>query len=304
MSARVFITGGSGLLGLSWALAVRDRCRVVLGLHERQVTLAGVSTHYASLDTVGEVALALDLLQPSLVVHTAGLANVDRCEADPALARHLNVELAANVAVACAKRRVRLIHVSTDHLFQGTVPLVEESHPVAPLNIYAATKAEAEGRVLAAHPDALVVRTNFYGWGPSYRSSFSDMIVHTLRRGESVTLFDDVFYTPILAESLSLIVHELVDLNVKGIVHVSGDERLSKYQFGLQIARQFDLDPALIHGGSIDATATLAPRPRDMSLSNARARHLLGRSLGGNEAQLARLRQQETTGHKQELMNL
>ena len=304
MSATVLITGGSGLLGLSWALAVRDRCRVVLGLHERPVTLSGVSTYHASLDTVGNVALALDALQPSLVVHTAGLANVDRCEADPALARYLNVDLAANVAAACAERRVRLVHVSTDHLFRGTVPLVDESHPVAPQNMYAATKAEAEGRVLAANPEALVVRTNFYGWGPRYRSSFSDMIVDTLRRGESVTLSDDVFYTPILAESLSLAVHELVDLGVTGIVHVSGDERLSKYQFGLQIAQEFGLEPALIRAGSLEATATRAPRPRDMSLSNARVRHLLGRRLGGHEVQLARLRQQETTGHKQELINL
>lgn len=304
MSDTVFITGGSGLLGLSWAMALRDRRPVTLGLHDRTVALTGVGTHRSSLDTVDDVVRALDVVQPGMVVHTAGLTRVEVCEADPPLAQHANVDLAANVALACARRGLPLVHVSTDHLFRGDQAVVGETHPIAPQNVYGRTKAEAERRVLDAHPDALVVRTNFYGWGPRYRASFSDTIVEALRQGEAITLFSDVFYTPILAEVLSRAVHDLVDLKVSGIVHVVCDERISKYDFGLKIAARFRLDPGRIRPGLLADQPALVRRPHDMSLSNKNTCRLLGRALGGIDAHLARLHQQEQLGVARELQNL
>ena len=293
---RIFVTGGSGLLGTTLALALRDKYPVTLGLHHRTVALERVCTSRASLESVDDVQRAFDGMQPSVVVHAAGLADVERCEEDVHLAWHLNVTLAANVAAACAKCRIRLVHISTDHLFAGDEPLVGESHPVAPRNVYARSKAEAERRVLDACPDALIVRTNFYGWGPPYRRSFSDTILASLRRREPISLFDDVFYTPILAEALADAVSDLATLGTRGIVHVAGDERISKYEFGLRVARRFRLDSSLVTPIALGDQPRLAPRPRDMSLSNAYARRLLDRPLGGVEAHLARLHEQEEAG--------
>jgi dTDP-4-dehydrorhamnose reductase len=300
----VFVTGGSGLLALSWALALRDRYPVTLGLHQRHVALAGVDTHPSSLDTVDQIVRAFDVVQPGMVVHTAGLTNIERCEADPRRAQYANVELAANVAVACARRGLPLVHVSTDHLFSGDEAFVSEIHPAAPQNVYGRTKAEAELRVLDAHFDALVVRTNFYGWGPRYRRSFSDMIVDALRKGDAITLFTDVLFTPILTEVLSRAVHDLVDLKTNGIVHVVGDERISKYDFGLKVARHFQQDVSLIRPGLLADQPALVQRPHDMSLSNAKACGLLGRPLGDVEAHLMTLHQQEQRGQAKELQSL
>lgn len=304
MSDPVFITGGSGLLALSWAIALRDRSAVTLGLHDRHVTLARVDVRQCSLDTVDQIGRALDLIQPRTVVHTAGLTSIELCEAHPDVAQHANVQLAANVASACARRSLPLVHVSTDHLFRGDEAWVGETHPVDPQNVYGRTKAEAELRVLDANPNALVVRTNFYGWGPRYRRSFSDMIVESLRKGDAITLFTDVLYTPILAEALSRAVHELLHLKASGIVHVVGDERLSKYDFGLKTARHFQLDVTLIRPGLLADQPALVQRPRDMSLCNRNACHLLGRPLGGVEEHLSRLYQQEELGLAQELRDL
>lgn len=304
MSGRVFITGGSGLLALNWALALRERLPVTLGLHDRQAALASVETHPSNLDTVDQICRTIDAIQPRMVVHTAGLTNVEKCEADPGLAQHVNVDLAVNVAVACAARGVPLVHVSTDHLFRGDEALVSEAHPPAPQNTYGRTKAEAEWRVLDAHPNSLVVRTNFYGWGPTYRRSFSDRVLDVVRRGEAVTLFADVFHTPILAEVLSLAVHELSDLRVSGIVHVVGNQRISKYEFGLKIATHFHLDPSLIRPGLLADQPELVQRPRDMSLSNHNACRILGRDLGDVDAHLQRLQEQERLGLARELQDL
>jgi dTDP-4-dehydrorhamnose reductase len=303
MTDAVLITGGSGLLALNWAAALRDRVSVTLALYDRAVTLANVSTQWARLDSADEILLALDAIQPAMVVHTAGLANVEACEADEGLAHHVNVDIAGYVAVACARRGLPLVHVSSDHLFRGDEALVAEAQPLAPQNAYGRTKADAEQRVLDAHPDALVVRTNFYGWGPRYRRSFSDTIIDALRKGDPITLFTDVFYTPILAETLSLAVDDMVRLKISGVVHVSGDERLSKYDFGLRVAQRFSFDASLIRPGLLAGRLALVRRPLDMSLSNAHACRLLGRRLGGVDEHLARLYQQEQLGLAQEVQN-
>ena len=304
MIQTVYITGGSGLLALNWAVAIRSRCRVILGLHSRKVSLTGVETRPASLDSVERIMKELEDARAELVVHAAGLTSVEGCEANPELAQRLNVELAENVATACSSQGLPLVHISTDHLFSGTGALVEEGEPTEPVNVYGRTKAEAEKRVLTVHDGALVVRTNFFGWGPRYRRSFSDTILTALRGRETITLFQDVFYTPIIIENLVHAVHDLVDRRMSGIYNVTGDERISKCDFGYMIARHFTLDPGLIEPGVLADKPKLVQRPHDMSLSNAKTTTVLGRKLGGPDDHLARLREQEKQGLASELQNL
>jgi dTDP-4-dehydrorhamnose reductase len=304
MRQRVLLTGGSGLLALNWAVAIRDRFSVALGLHRRNIVLGGVEHHVLDLESVEALARALDSIKPDIVIHTAGLTSVEQCEADPALAWHVNAELAGNVAQVCARRGLPLAHISTDHLFTGRESLLAEAHPVEPINTYGRTKAEAENRVLEACPSALVIRTNFFGWGTSYRQSFSDNVIGGLRAGRELTLFQDVFYTPILAEAAALAVHELIDRKAKGIFNVVGDERVSKYEFGIRLADKFGLDSRLFKQGCIADRGNLVQRPLDMSLSNQKASGILNRKLGGVVEHIARLHQQERIGLAQELKSL
>ncbi len=292
MVKKILITGGSGLLGLNWAIACKDICGVTLGLHTRQVELKGVDYCSLQLDSVDALAGTQDKIKPDLVFHAADMTNIEQCEANPGLARHANVVLAENVAKVCTKLGVALAHISTDHLFIGSEPTVQEHHPVCPLNVYGKTKAEAEQSVLRQHPHALVIRTNFYGWGPAYRRSFSDFIFDSLCVGKSVSLFQDVYYTPILIESLVQAVHELIDRKASGIFHVVGDERVSKYEFGIGLAKVFKFDPSLLRPINLDSIPKLVARPKDMSLSNQLACQTLGRCLGSIQEQLCRLHQQ------------
>lgn len=304
MKLRILFTGGSGLLALNWALAHRDRYSVILGLHEREIALTGVQSTRIDLESVDHLLRTFEAAQPQVVIHMAGLTSVEQCEAKPDLAKHVNVQLATNVAQACVKHGLPLVHISTDHLFAGVASLVDETYPVQPINVYGRTKAEAEARVLEAHPTAMLIRTNFYGWGTSYRHSFSDVIIETLRAGKELALFQDVFYTPILAETVAQAVHDMIDLKVAGIFHVVGDERISKHEFGLKLAQEFGLDSSLIKLGYIADQALLVQRPRDMSLSNQKICKLLGRKLGGLSEHLLRLHQQEQNGLARELQKL
>ncbi len=136
---RVVITGGSGLLALNWACAVRDRWDVFLGTHQHSVDLAGTNSYKLDLDDHVQLGHQLDQLSPDLVVHTAGLTSVDRCEEDRDLAHQANAVIARNVAQATASRNIRLIHISTDHLFAGDRSFYRENDQPQPLNEYGRT---------------------------------------------------------------------------------------------------------------------------------------------------------------------
>ncbi len=300
----ILITGGSGLLATNWAVAMRDRYTLILGLHNREISLPKTLAKKIDLESIDDLMRIFEGLGCQVVINTAGLANVEQCESDPSFAYHANVTLTSNVARACGHLGIKLVHLSTDHLFSGQERLVTEDYPVAPVNVYGKTKAEAEYRVLDSNPEALVIRTNFYGWGTTYRHSFSDMVIKGLRSNMQMTLFQDVFYTPILIEYAAKVVHDLIDLKVSGIFNVVGDDRISKYEFGLLIAEEFGLDSSKIVSGLLANQLKLTRRPFDMSLSNSKVRNLLARPIGNTKEQIIKLRQQEFNGLAQELGKL
>jgi dTDP-4-dehydrorhamnose reductase len=303
---RILIAGGSGLLAINWAHTMKNRVSIRLGLHRREVVVDGVTTEQLNLDSPISLLRSFEKFCPDVIINATGITNVETCEREKELAHHVNVELAVNLAKVCKIAAIKLVHISTDHLFSGHASCVDEEYPVCPINFYGKTKAEAEARVLDTNPESLVFRTNFYGWGPVYRRSFSDIIIDTLRshdKRDKLTLFQDVFYTPILAESAILAVHEILDHQASGVYNLVGDERISKYEFGMLLAEEFNLDQDQIKIGSLRDNPLLIRRPLDMSLSNLKATKLLGRKLGGVRQHLARLHQQEQIGLSHAIRN-
>jgi len=298
------ITGGTGLLGLHWAVGCRADHPVSITVHSRTACPFGVQAIEADLADPRSLDVAIVRSGAKVVVHAAGLTSVERCEADPDAAHHHNTVLAERVAQAAARHGLHLIHVSTDHLFDGREELYDEDSPVRPLNVYGRSKAEAEEAVLKACPSALVLRTNFFGWGPSYRPSFSDWIVGGLREGRSLPLFTDVRYTPTLIAPLIEAALALIERGASGIFHAVGDEALSKHAFGLSVARVFGLDPAPIQAVQLADKRGLVQRPASMALSSAKLQRYLGHGLGAVEEHLVRLRAEEDAPEIKEIRAL
>ena len=296
MKQRILITGGSGLLAINWALTVLDRFDVILCLHKRQIRILGLQVINVELGSFETLARLLKELKPCIVIHTAGITNIEACELDKESAYQVNVLNSYNVAKTCSFLGIKLVHISTDHLFSGKDKFVEENCSVFPQNFYGKTKAQAELKVLEANPKALIIRTNFFGWGTSYRRSFSDFIIETRRDRKKIILFQDVYFTPIIAENLALETHNLIELNASGVFNIVSDERISKYHFGIMVAKEFNLNTSLIIPGLISDNTTLVRRPKDMSLSNYKARKLLNRDIGNVGQQVRRLYEQEQLG--------
>jgi dTDP-4-dehydrorhamnose reductase len=300
---RVLLTGGSGLLALNWACAVRDEWDVVLGTHQHSVELTGTSSLRLDLDDPAVLKRQFDQISPDMVVHAAGLTNVDLCENSPELASHVNAFVSQNVAFAADQKKVALIHISTDHLFAGDKSLYSEVAEPCPLNAYGRSKLLAEELVQQVCPQALLLRTNFFGWGSAKRQSFSDWIIYNLRANNSISLFDDVYFTPILADVLALTAHELASRGVSGIFNLVGGERVSKYDYAQLLAKHFALPLELIRRDQVVNAKLRAPRPNDMSLDITKLHDELGRSLGSLDEYFRILHSQEEKGRRVELLH-
>jgi dTDP-4-dehydrorhamnose reductase len=304
MRSKALLTGGSGLLALNWAITRRKKNDIFLGIHKHNVHMNGVSAGYIKLDSVDQVTYKLEELKPDFVVNCAGLTSIEECEKNPDLAKKINIEFAVNVAKACEKLNIKFIHISTDHLFSGEHSLLDENAHPNPVNVYGKTKAEAEDRIITSNQNALIIRTNFYGWGTTFRKSFSDFIINSLRSGKQITLFEDIFYTPILIENVANVTHELIAKGLHGIYHVTGDQRVSKLQFGLELCREFGLDSSLIRPGLIGDDQSLVTRPKDMSLDNRKASNAIGGEIGGIVQHISRLNIQEKINLQLELLQI
>ncbi len=180
-------------------LLAREHEVVAVSAAPARAASAGHRLIAADLAAPGVADALLAEHRPDLVLHCAALTDVDRCEADPALADRVNAELPGLVAAACRRRRARLIHVSTDAVYDGPGPHREDAIP-APVNVYAASKLRGEDRVREQLPGALVLRTTLHGWRPGPRTSFSEAILRTLAAPASGrTLFADVRFSPLVA---------------------------------------------------------------------------------------------------------
>lgn len=293
---RILITGVSGLLGWNAARQLVGRHEVTGCFWRHPVHLEGARIIPCDLREPAEAQAIIRETRPELILHTAGLTDVDECERHPDLAHALNVTITAHVAQAARQCGARLVHLSTDHLFEGRQGWADETHPPAPINVYAETKREAEQIVQAVTPEAVIVRTNFYGWGPSHRASLSDWILMGLRQGQERTMFTDVFITPILINDLVDLLLELVQRGIRGVIHAAGSERVSKHDFAIQLAQVFGCVAGQIRPISVDAFPFTAKRPKDMSLSTAKVSRLLGRPMPTVIEGLTRLKRLEEKG--------
>ncbi len=301
MLKKFLITGGTGLLAVNWALEHRYASDFVLTTNEREILLSDVKFKFINLSSREDIRKILENFLPDAVIHTVAITSVEECEKDPISAYAVNTVMAANTAVVCSDLAIPMVHISTDHLFSGQKSLVTEEDKVEPLNVYAKSKADAEIEVLRACKHALIIRTNFFGWGTSYRKSFSDYIINSLRSGRQIKLFDDVFYNPILISSLIKAINDLLNKKESGIFNIVGNDRVSKYEFGRMLANTFNLPEHLIIPSVIKSRPDLIKRPLCMSLSNEKLKKSLGYDVNSLQEDIDLLKKMESNGYAKQI---
>jgi dTDP-4-dehydrorhamnose reductase len=201
------------------------------------------------------VQALFERVRPDVVVHTAYRQD------DAAV----NTEGSENVARAAAAVGARLVHLSTDVVFDGRkgAPYVEDDSP-SPVTDYGRAKAEAERRVAAAHPGAVLVRTSLLYGGAA--PSKHELAAHD----PEFTFFTNEIRSPVRVTDLAEALLELAQLDVRGPLHLAGPDNVSRAEFA-----------ELIRRAPVRSAPAPQSRPLDCSLDSSRARALLRTRLRG-----------------------
>jgi len=252
----------------------------VIGVARGKLPRAPFQVINADLSDLSKIAPILDTVEPAWVINCAALANLEDCEADPDSARRLNVDLPAQLARACWDRGLHFVHISTDAVFDGEKdsPYTEDDAP-NPLGVYAQTKLEGEKAALGEHPRCIVARVNFYGWSLGGRRSLAEFFVNNLMNQKSMSGFTDVMFCPMLVNDTARTIIKMLSKNLSGLYHLVGTEAMSKYQFGVEIARKFQLDESAISPKSVLSSGLTARRSLNLRLSTEKLSTALGESL-------------------------
>lgn len=271
---KLLVTGGSGYIGAGILRCAPRDWKLAATYFAHPIERADVAAFCVDVRDASAVNRVFATFRPAVVIHTAAQMSGETMMTT-------NVDGTRHVARAAQRHGARLIHLSTDVVFDGEHAPYDEDATPAPLTPYGESKARAEQVVRIEHPRALIVRTSLvYGFAPM------DPRTRQTLAGEMPRLFTDEYRCPIFIDDLADALIELAAQDVSGVLHVVGPQRLSRYEFGLKLARALRVEikfaPALV-------VSSPTPRPRDCTLAITRAQRILKTRLRGVEEVLGQV---------------
>ena len=298
---KLLITGASGLLGINLAMeAMREH--EVVGVDRGKLKSAPFQVIHADLLNRDTIESVLDSVQPDWLINCAALTGLEECEQHPVRAKILNTDVPTLLAVACAERGIRFVHISTDAVFDGEKKhAYTEEDPPNPPGVYSQTKLDGENATFSENPEAIVARVNFYGWSLSNRHSLGEFFVNNLSEGKNVSGFTDVIFCPMLVNVTARLLLAMLEKNLSGLYHMVGPQAMSKYQFGVEIARTFGLREDLISPKSVLSSELTAKRSHNLWLSTHKLSTDLGHEIPTFSTGLAEFYTQFQQGYPQKI---
>ncbi len=269
MKPRLLVTGGAGFLGTHLLHQARNFTATGT-LHRTAATsIPDASFHVCDLRQPMEVRILLDRVKPDIIIHTA-------CSDQGGNLSSI-APAASLLAAQAAERHIRLIHLSTDQVFDGTTAPYHEASETNPLNPYGTAKSQAEELVRSLNTQAIIVRTSLlYDLRTPDRQT--SQLIQTTKTEAPYNLFTDEFRCPIWVENFAAVLLELAQNQHEGTLHVGGPESLNRWELGMKLLHHFDVSPTPnIQKGTIQESGL--ERPKNLTLDSSAAQHLLTSSL-------------------------
>lgn len=278
---KILITGANGLLGQ----------KIVRQLMKRNIPFLATSngtnrnpdcpdSDYKTMDicNAAEVIAVFESYQPTHIIHTAAMTNVDACELNPDACQAVNVEGTQNVSDAARSVGAHFQLLSTDFVFDGEKGNYSEEDAVGPLSVYAQSKVDAEHLLLESTEHNYSIVRTIIVYGTAHHLSRSNLFLwakEALPKGEQMNVVDDQFRAPTWADDLAWGCIRICELNETGIYHLSGPETYSIFDIVQKVADYYGYDT-----GSLNriASATLnqpAKRPPKTGFDLSKAKNKL-----------------------------
>lgn len=298
---KLLLTGVSGLLGINFAQEMMNEHEVI-GVDRGKLVNAPFKVLKYDLLEKDSVESILDAAQADWVVNCAALADLDVCEEEPDLAKQLNTDLPRRFARACKIRNIPFAHISTDAVFDGQKDgYYSEEDPPSPVGVYSKTKLDGEWATLTENPKAIVARVNFYGWSLNGRRSLAEFFFNNLSNNKSMSGFTDVIFCPMLVNDTARTLVEMLKRELKGLYHLVGPQAMSKYQFGVELARRFHMRESDITPKSVNFSGLIAKRSNNLWLSTRKLSTDLGEDLPDFSTGLEEFYAQHEQGYPQKI---
>lgn len=281
METKILITGSNGLLGqkLSDLYLEAGADFVATSTGENRHPMSA-NMQYIPLDITskGDLSRVLENVKPTIIINTAAMTNVDVCESEPEKCKALNVTAVKNIAAWAKKNDAFVLHLGTDFIFDGeNGPYSEDDEP-NPLSLYGQSKLDSENALKESGCKFAVARTILV-YGLVANMSRSNIVLWAksmLEQGKEITIVNDQFRSPTLAEDLAKGCYLIGEGKYEGIFNISGKEVKSVYSLVQEIADVYGLDKSLIKPISTGTLSQAAPRPPKTGFNIAKAERILG----------------------------
>jgi len=269
---RILITGAFGQLGhaLQSVLSRKSNYELICTGRKIKKGQEGIP-----LDIRNQVALKeiINTTAPDILINLAAMTNVDACELNPKLAGEINV---AGLQHICDSFKGKIIHLSTDYVFDGTSGPYKEDDPLNPISIYGKTKLASEHILLEKDIKNLVIRGNvLYDYSPHTSASFLNWVVSSLKNNQEIKVVEDQFNNPTWTRSMSDIIELSIENDLEGIIHWGDSVHISRYEFAKLIAKKFSLNDSLIKPVLTSELNQPARRPLQSGLSTEKLVNML-----------------------------
>jgi len=246
---KLLITGVNGLLGQKLLEQADSKFEIsAIDLHEERFNKK-IKFEYRKLDLTDRRAVKEVILSycPDYLINTAAMTDVDGCESQKEKCWKINVQAVDNLLHATRKIGTKIVHLSSDYIFNGKNGPYSENSVPKPLGYYGKSKLASENLLIASELDYAIVRTMvLYGYGIKIRPNFVTWLIEKLKQDEKVTIVTDQFGNPTLADDLATAIFKIIERKKWDLYHISGSELIDRYHFALKVADIFKLNKNLI----------------------------------------------------------
>jgi dTDP-4-dehydrorhamnose reductase len=277
---RILVTGSNGLLGqkLVELILTKEDHLIATAKSKLAIDLPLGEFHFLDITKLEEVEKVINETKPDVIINTAAMTQVDHCETEREKCWLNNVTAVENLVKACEKTGTRLIHISTDFIFDGTCGPLDELEKPNPLSYYGESKLAAEVTVQKSNIDWAILRTVLV-FGVTKDMSRSNIVLwvkKNLEEGKTINVVNDQWRTPTLAEDLAMGCYLAATKKAKGIYNISGYEMMTPYDIAIATADFFRLDKSLIKETDSMQFKQPAARPPKTGFIIDKARKELG----------------------------
>lgn len=277
---KILLTGSNGLLGQAiTSLFTRetDFELILTSFEEKAFLEYGHKFENLDITKKDDVKKLIEFYKPDVIINCAAFTNVDKCETERESSWKINVDGVKNIIIAAKKNYSRLIHFSSDYVFDGKHGPYSENAVPNPISFYGREKLASENALVTSDVNYTIIRTLvLYGIGNNVRQNFAMWMVEKLKNNEPINVVTDQISNTTMIDDLALGTLRVIERNSSGIYNIAGSDILSRYEFALKLCSVFNYNDKLVRPILTSELNQPAPRPMNSGLTTFKMESELG----------------------------